>query len=142
MTNSKYNPTTWSEMDAFKSAPYTFGIVNSCAANSTTTFDTLIADDVFIKNLELVLNSHAMGDSITLKIIDKDNVLGFGANFVLATPVTDYNIASDMQKQGGYEAVVPKKIPGGTYLRVQYTATGLLLSVRVMINFISLKALF
>lgn len=142
MTNSHYNPQTWVEMEAAKVLPSTVGVTFTASANTTTTNDVLIADDLFVRFLELILNGHQMNDTISMSFIDKDNVLGFGANFVVATPVSNYNIAADQQKQGGYEAIVPKKIPGGIYARFAYTSAALIGTTRVEVNIIGLKALF
>lgn len=140
MLNSTYNPQTWIETEASKVAPNTLGITGAAGHGTITTIDTLVSDDNFIRAIEFICKDQVFGDKITIQVIDIDNTKGYGANFVLATPVSNYNLSEDRQRQGGYEAVIPKKIPGGTYFRITYTSVGAQ-DVEIKLNLFMLKAL-
>ncbi len=60
------------------------GVEFSAAANASSTYDYDIEFDCLINGLELVCSSQ-LGDNITVKVVDKTNVMGFGAGAVLDT---------------------------------------------------------
>jgi len=124
MIGSTFCPQMWHDVESSKVGPNVFGITGTATNSTTTTIDTLISDDSLIRGIEFSCKDQAFNDTVTMQVVDIDNVYGHGAGYVLATPVTNYTICADRQKQGGYEAVIPKKIPGLTYLRIIYTSTG------------------
>lgn len=140
MIGSTYQPQTWTDLEASKVAPNTIGATGTATLGISTNIDVLISDDSFIRKIEFFCKNHVFGDKVSITIIDIDNVYGYGAGFVMATPVTNWNITEDSQKQASYDAAIPKKIPGGTYLRLTYASVGLV-DVSTALNLILLKAL-
>ncbi len=140
MVGSTYAPEKWIDVEASKVLPNVIGIAGTAAANTTTDFDTLIANDSIIRGIEFGAKACLFGDSVTIKVIDKDAVYA-PANTVLALPVSAYTILADATFEAAYTAQVPKKILGGLYVRVSYTATSLLTAVNVGVNFLFIKVL-
>ncbi len=140
MLASAYAPARWIDVEASKVLPNVIGITGTAAANTTTDFDTLISDDNLIRGIEFGADHCLFGDTITIKVIDKDAVYS-PANTVLSTPVSGYVILADTNIQSAYDALVPKKILGGLYVRVSYTSTALLVAVNIGVNFLFVKVL-
>ena len=140
MTGSTYSPQRWEDLESAKVVPNVIGIAGTMSVNSTTVLDTLIPDDNLLRGIELAALAATFGDTISLSIVDKDGVY-LPANTVMATPVSGYEMVADVQKQASYDAVVPKKILGGTYLRVSYVSTGLITPVKLELNLLMLKVL-
>lgn len=138
---STYNPQTWRDMESARVAPASLGASQTMTHGECTYLDILVPDDNFVRGIEIYCMNQVFGDTASIKVIDKDNVIGLGVNTILATPVSSWNITSDSQRQANYEAVIPKKIPGGTYLRISYTSIGDTNDVDLRVNLIMLKAL-
>lgn len=138
MIASTYAPQRWTDLETAKVQPNTKGIKGIASANVTTTFDTQVADDSFVRSIELITNGAAMGDTVTVQLVDKDGVY-FPANSVLAMPVSTYNVLNSNAIH--YESVCPFKILGGLYIRINYVNTNALTTVNLGVNFILLKAL-
>lgn len=100
------------------------GISGTCTAGQTLNLDLKMDYDSILTGGFLVLNNHAYGDTAKLQIIDKDNILGLGANYVVREFVTDWAMASDTQIQPWVRAGYPAKPFQNLYLRLIYTSTG------------------
>lgn len=139
MTGSTYAPSMWSDVVASGVRPNIFGVKFTCVALSTTTLDTVIANDSLFRGAELLVPSAVFGDTVTLKIVDKDAVYA-PANTVLSTPVSSFYMMTGQERQT-YESICPFKIPGGVYFRIEYTATGII-NIGFACNFILNTILF
>lgn len=140
MIGSTCAPNRWQEVEVSKVQSATMGATGTATANTTTNIDVLISDDCLISSIELIASNATFGDTVTVKIIDKDGVYA-PPNTVLATPVTNFNIIGDTQLQARYDAIAPFKILGGVYFRFAYTSTSLLTNVSVAANLILAKLL-
>lgn len=101
------------------------GYRGTAAAGTTTNLDFAIgAEDRYINGLALILKNHAAEDLVGLKIVDVDNVLGYGAGLVLKTFGTNWNVDDSQQHQGKDSFNYAAKIPAGVYVRVVYESTG------------------
>lgn len=143
MLASTYNPQTWAAVESSKVKPNVIGIAFTAQGNNqTTTVDTKINDDNLIRGIQVVAKIPSFGDKITIKVVDVEGIYT-PAGTVLSTPVTDYQLASDVEKQCEYESVAPMKMLGGLYVRVIYVSTGGLLTpdIKVGINLIFNKLL-
>lgn len=130
-----FNPRKMSDMSADIVNYRGTGIRFSATANTTTTYDYLLTEDRILTGAEGLVNGASWGDKVTLQVVDKDNVLGFGANTVLNQFVTDWNICTDQQRQNTPNAIYPAKLLAGVYVRVLYTSVALLTGPSVAINF-------
>lgn len=107
-------------------------------ANTTTVSDFLLSEAFLFKGIRFISANATVGDYIRIDLIDKDNVLGFGANTVIRTPIEKAYIQSTANS-GPLEAddVSASELPAsGLYLRISYTNTALLNAVNAYLNFI------
>lgn len=140
MTGSGYAPQRWEDVEASKVTPVIVGATDTVTAGTTKNIDVLIADDSLLRRIEFLASGSAMGDTISISVIDKDAIYA-PANTILAAPVTNFNIPSDQQLKTGYDAIAPQKILGGVYMRFAYTSTAIIGNVSVEINLFKLKVL-
>lgn len=107
---------------------------------TTTNIDYELTEDRLILGAYAILSGHSFGDKMTVQVIDKNNVLGYGANTVLNQFVTDWYVDPSVATQRGMEAPYPAKVFQGLFLRLKYTNTGLA-PVAVYINALFHKVL-
>lgn len=101
-----------------------FGIHGTAAPGTTTWIDGKFPQERYVDGGQLTLKGHVRGDRFTIQVVDKDNVLGAGANFVLGERVTNMGVLSDVEDQGHEEAGYLSLVPAFLYFRVIYTSTG------------------
>lgn len=109
------------------------GTSANCTANSTTSIDFAITDDMLITGLQLLTNGGTYGDYASLQVIDPNNILGMGANAILLQPVTSWFLPPTASMQ--FDVVYPAKIYAGLTLRILYTSTAIIGSVFVAVNY-------
>jgi hypothetical protein len=124
MLGSKYAPGSEKEYSAKDLNANFKGILFTATAGTTTTSDLLVSDDSLIDGAKLIVIGATIGDKGTLQVIDKDNVLGYGANTVLGQYVTDWYMNPNDSNQLDSKSAYPAKIFGGLYLRMIYTSVG------------------
>lgn len=112
-----------------------------CAANATSNKDFKLTEDRWIIGHQLILTNHSGDDTITAQVIDKDNVLGHGANFVLNTFVNNVPVITDTSSQGIMNFVAPGYLFAGVYIRISYTNTSLLNAVSLKLKLFTYKPL-
>lgn len=110
------------------------GIFGTAAANTTTNFDYQMGSSWALYGFSLIQNGGTFGDYVTIKVVDKDNVLGFGANLVVATIITKGYIDPQTTRVVT-ESEYARTIPAGLYIRIAYTNTNALLATQVAANF-------
>lgn len=114
------------------------GFSGAATKNSTTNIDCAIPDDYIISGAQMILKNHVWGDKINVQVVDKDNVLGFGADTVLSQYVSDWFIDNSIQSQGVVRSpdILSGGLPvNGLYIRFIYVSIGTALDVDVLINF-------
>lgn len=102
-------------------------------ANSTKNIDYQMTGNYALFGAELIQSGAAFGDYVSFQVIDKDNVLGYGANTVLNEWVTKWYVdptTSRWKVQSEYAATIPT----GLYIRLVYTNTNALTQVKVALN--------
>src|SRR6266853_5463920 len=130
MLNSTYAPINVIDFDSNKIKPLFKTIRFTASVNGTTNNDLAITDDCLLLGYRILVNGAVWGDGISVQIIDIDNILGFGANFVVASSVTDFPIDNNSQDQGHYVLQYPKKVPGLLYIRTIYNSTAGVLGIQ------------
>lgn len=113
------------------------GFQGTAPQHTTTNVDFAVgAEDRYIQGVRLILKNHAFSDTVDFQIVDKDNVLGYGAGAVLNQFAYSWNVNSEVQDQGQTSFNYVARIPAGTYLRVAYHGTGSILSpdVQILLN--------
>jgi hypothetical protein len=134
MNNSQYAPTSSSQYSSKDLNANFKGNLFSATAGNVTNNDMLISDDHLIDGATLICINAAIGDKMTMQVVDKDNVMGYGANVVLGQYVTDWYVNPNESKQLDFQSAYPAKIYTGLYLRLIYTSTGST-NVDVIVNY-------
>lgn len=110
------------------------GFSGTATGGGSTNLDFAIgAEDRYINGCRFILKNHAASDSMGFKVVDIDNVLGYGAGTVLKTFGLDWNVDSERHDQGRDTFNFVARIYAGLYIRVVYVSTGLL-DVSVKMN--------
>jgi len=94
------------------------------AGQANQNIDLAMTDDVFVTGGKLRVKNANFGDTVCLQVVDVNNVLGFGANLVLAQFITNWGLVDDQEQQFDEDSPYPAKVPAGLYLRLVYTSTG------------------
>lgn len=100
------------------------GIKGTATKDTTTNFDYKLTEDRYLNGTETYLQDQEWGDYITLQVVDKDNILGYGAGVVLDEFGTEWNIATDTERQGPYILPYPALVIKDLYIRMKYISTG------------------
>lgn len=142
MTGSTYNCDTWAEVQQSATTPMSLGSAGPAASNTDTNFDLQVADDMFLRTLELITQNATMGDRVTVQVIDTNGVTGAPPGTVVAQPVLNWNVIPGTNDIN-YESVTPRKILGTMTIRAIYHNSSLILNtVNIGINYNFLKILF
>lgn len=139
MRGSTYNPSKISDFEATKLNFLGYGQSVACAASTTTQADVFLNDDFLLSGGSCIVKGAAHGDHIAMQVIDIDNVLGYGANTMLKSFITNWYVAEG-SSSFLLEVPYPAKILGGLYIRITYTSTGLT-PVNFAVNFLLHKVL-
>jgi len=106
------------------------------AAGAASNLDFSVGiEDRHISGMNLLLVNHADADTIQFKVIDLDNILGYGAGIVIKTFGIDWNVDHTKSDQGRDIFNFVARIPAGLYIRISYTSTGII-DVIVKPNFL------
>jgi hypothetical protein len=97
--------------------PYTF------PAGQATSVTEPVTEPIFLQGGYFWMQGPARGDTVTLEVVDVDDVLGGGANTVVSTYVAAMPVAP-WDHTGELAAPTAGNIPAGLYLRITYTSTG------------------
>lgn len=122
------------DLDADKAKFKLQGFKGLAAVNTTSNIDFKLTEERWVSGGILLCQGTHWGDKISLQVIDKDNVLGYGANVVLDEYVTDFYLVSDSEFQLQLESPYIALVPANIYIRVVYSNTSLLDPVEVAFN--------
>lgn len=116
-----------------------FGAKLTPAAGTTTNCDVVMPANMVLKGGVVFSQNSTIGDSISISVIDKDNILGFGATpespIVLGVYVISWYIMPGIENKVE-DISISQPMPQGLYLRVAYTSVGEEAPV-VLLNLIS-----
>ena len=112
-------PRAFSNSDGFRFRGASF--IGEVAGNSTGDIDYKITAERFINGGRLIINNLGVEDKMTFQVVDKDNVMGFGAGVVLDEFIKDYYIPDNATLE--IKLDYPARIYAGLYLRLKYTST-------------------
>lgn len=107
----------------------------SAAANSTTSHYFLM-DVALAFRGGYIWSSGQFGDYITLSVTDKDNLLGYGADFELKQYINGLSIIPS-STAALVDVNVSQLIPAGFYFKIQYTNSHASNAANVLINYLS-----
>jgi hypothetical protein len=103
-------------------------------ANSTTDIDYKMTGNYIIYGAEMLYDRALHGDSIQFQIIDKDNILGYGAGLVVHNWIVKWYIdshANSMRQLSDFGGTVLKDL----YIRLKYTNIDENSGINVKVNF-------
>jgi hypothetical protein len=125
MQNSSYNPLKNNELTKQN---LNFDGQGKKALNITagqvTNIDHKVVEDSLFTGASVIIKDATFGDDFNVKVVDVDNILGYGAGTVLLQTITNWGVITDKQDQGSLQVGYPAKIKGGIYLRISYNSTG------------------
>jgi len=120
------NSITWSS--PFSSAEnFRFrgkGVAATITAGTTHNIDHKITEIRYITGVQIILINNHKDDKVHFEIVDVDNVLGYGAGFVIDRFGEDWYFATDTQDQHPIIIPFPSKLPANLYIRVIYVSAG------------------
>lgn len=138
--NTTYSPVRNDEFEASKLLLDARGACLLCTPNTSNNLDLAIADDSLITGIHLKSTDSTLGDTITLRVVDINNVLGYGANAVIRQFGTNWCLVNGTNEVF-VQAQYPAKIFGGLYLRVVYNSVSLTVAPSVAANYVLHKVL-
>jgi hypothetical protein len=133
MQNSKYMPTTTSGYSSTDMAPEYKGYAFTIQANDVTDCDILLTDDAVLEGVRIIANTVTADDKVTCQIIDKDNILGQGANYIVKQFATDWYFVPGSNIYWDSTTPYVFKIKAGLYIRVKYISNSIL-NTKLYIN--------
>jgi hypothetical protein len=99
----------------------------------STKFDYKLEDNLMVYGAELIFQNAAFGDYVSFAVVDKDNLLGYGADFIVAewirkwyVPYLDYHWKVVSEFTGTTNA--------GLYIRLTYTSVSQTDDTSIMFN--------
>lgn len=99
------------------------GFSGTALSLATTDIDFQMPQTLRMNGINVMCASPSAGDKVTLQVVDKDNVLGYGAGVVLKTFASnwfvDWNNGHNIVQTPYYATVYQ-----GLYVRVKYTNAG------------------
>lgn len=100
------------------------GFTGTATAGQSNNIDYKLTEERYINGTQIILSNQNFGDTIKFQVVDKDNILGYGAGVVLDEFASTWNVTSDKQDQGVYVLSYPAKIIANLYIRLVYNSTG------------------
>jgi hypothetical protein len=89
--------------------------------NSTENIDYKITQERWINGGMAIIDNIGPDDQVTFQVVDKDNILGYGAGVVLDEFISGYYIPQNGNLE--IQLAYPARIIAGLYLRLRYTST-------------------
>jgi hypothetical protein len=133
------NIRTKMDLDAQRFAPYLDAFnFNPTGAGTTQTTYKVPVNIVYVA-IKTSLAGQTNGDYAKVELVDVDNVLGFGAGTVLATPVVKQYVSQDPMNE--FDILYPRYVMANLYIRVSYTSANSLSNVRLYVNLVGHKVL-
>lgn len=96
----------------------------TCTKTTTTNVDYKLTEDRYLNGVQMIVKNHVIGDKVQLKVIDIDNILGYGANVVLDQFGKDWFLAEDKQDQGIIQLDYAALVLNNLYIRMEYVSVG------------------
>lgn len=121
------------------------GVTGTVPAGLIAGIDLKMDDDMLITGCQMSTKGAAFGDYVNLRVVDVDNVMGFGAGAILNQFCDKWYLMGDGSANGTQQIFIqvpyPAKLSAGLYLRADYHSTGVT-TVQVNINYLLHKVLY
>lgn len=125
---------------SFATPDFMFGgdsILATVTKNSTTNVDFLIPGSAgtfkYVNGAIVFTKDAVFGDYASAVIIDKNNILGYGLNTILATYITRWYI--NPGSEFSIETPYAGKLLAGLFIRLAYTSVGLTTDPTMAVNY-------
>jgi hypothetical protein len=135
MLGSKYAPNQKSQYSAKDMNTNFQGKRFEPVAGEASNHDFLVTDDMILDGARVYVNGASDGDYIGAQVVDVDNILGYGAGFVLQTFVDKWFLSPAVTLQFDHNSDYPAKIYGGLYIRIIYHSVGETAPAAMLVNF-------
>jgi hypothetical protein len=122
MQNSTYNPVAVADFEKTKLNYNGKGVNTTIPKGTSVNLDYTLTDDCLLTGVWLIIGRGNYGDSLTVQVLDPNNIYGYGAGAILNTFVTNWYMPPSSATQ--IDIPYPAKIITGLTLRVIYTSTG------------------
>ena len=111
------------------------GLISTATKSSTTDHDfKILEDDLCLNGAEILYSDSVFGDYVEFQVIDIDNILGYGANYVVNQGVDKWYLLPI----SGIKVILTS-YAGSTlkdlYLRIKYHSTGAVTDVSIAVNY-------
>jgi hypothetical protein len=133
-----YNINTMEEITRANSRAKTQGIICDAAVpvNATTDYDWAFPQERWMTG-GILMGCGDWGSNVTLQVVDKDNVLGYGSGVVIDEFVSTFYILDTAQVQISKEFNYPALVPAGLYIRLKFHNSSLTNTGKVILNIFS-----
>lgn len=101
-----------------------FFFSGTATAGQSTNIDFKLLEERLIYGGQTILLNQAFDDYMKFQVVDVDNIMGYGANFVLGEFIEGHTVWTDKQEQKHIQCGFPTKVIAGLYLRLVYVSTG------------------
>jgi len=92
-------------------------------AGQTTNFNHSYLSDVYLEGIKLYIGETSIdGDYVEFEVVDVDNILGYGENFVVSKMAETKYVRANQEYLRISDAI--KTVPQGFYMRLKYISTG------------------
>jgi hypothetical protein len=99
------------------------GFSGEASPNNTSNIDFLFNQERWITGGTLLVKGGSWGDSLSIQVVDRDNILGYGPNLVLLQFISDFKVNPEAILQEKIEVSYVSLIAAGLVLRVKYNNT-------------------
>ena len=111
------------------------GISGTATKNTTTIFDFKITkSNLAINGGEILLVDHNWGDYLRVEVIDIDNILGYGENFIADVFVQKKYVHPDIAERHIYLPYAGSLVQN-LYIRLKYTNVSTTTDVKIAVNY-------
>lgn len=122
------------DLDTHNLSPDVNAFNFTSSGNGTTTFNWKIPNHEYLAEIGGFFTGQTAGDYIQVNVVDVDNILGFGANTILSTPVTKYWVNPTANQLQTIAVGYPVFMLQNLYIQILYTSSNILSSVSVHVN--------
>ena len=119
--NTTFSPVSIMEFESTKLQLDAQGSCLQCNINTSTNLDLKMLHDYLVTGIYFKSTGSSFGDSVTMSIVDVDNIIGLGAGVVLRTFGTNWCMTPG-ENNILLQAQYPAKVLAGLYIRVVYNS--------------------
>lgn len=120
-TGTTFDPKNANDFDKARMQFNAKGVSATCTINAATNLDLYFSEDHLVTGFWIVGSGLKLGDKVDLKVIDTDNIMGFGAGVAIKTLATDIYLPQSVDQQ--FDVAYPAKVLAGLSLRLIFRSS-------------------